>query len=79
PYTRALLDSRPRVDLKATRLQSIEGQPPSLTDLPPGCRFAVRCAYAIDRCHHEYPTASTISADHVANCWRSEEVLWASR
>jgi len=78
PYTRALLDSRPKVDLKATRLQSIEGQPPSLTDLPPGCRFAVRCSYAIDKCHLEYPHPIEVAHDHVSACWRSEEVPWES-
>ncbi len=78
PYTRALLDSRPKVDLKATRLQSIEGQPPSLIDLPPGCRFAARCAYAVDRCQHEYPPTVAVSGQHVAACWRSEEAPWAS-
>jgi oligopeptide/dipeptide ABC transporter ATP-binding protein len=79
PYTRALLDSRPKADLKATRLQSIEGQPPSLTDLPVGCRFAVRCAYAIDKCHDEYPPTMSLAEGHVAACWRSEEVPWVSR
>ncbi len=78
PYTKALLDSRPKVDLRASRLQSIEGQPPALTDLPAGCRFAVRCSYAIDRCNEEYPPSSEVAAEHVAACWRSEETLWAS-
>jgi oligopeptide/dipeptide ABC transporter ATP-binding protein len=78
PYTRALLDSRPKADLKATRLQSIEGQPPSLNDLPVGCRFAVRCSYAIDKCHDEYPPTASLAEGHVAACWRSEEAPWAS-
>ena len=40
PYTIALINSVPRLDQKDDRLYSIEGQPPSLLDLPPGCRFA---------------------------------------
>jgi oligopeptide/dipeptide ABC transporter ATP-binding protein len=79
PYTRALLDSRPRVDMKATRLQSIDGQPPSLRDLPIGCRFAARCGYAIERCTQEYPSNTVVADQHLAACWRSEEVLWESR
>jgi oligopeptide/dipeptide ABC transporter ATP-binding protein len=77
PYTRALLDSRPKVDVKSTRLQSIEGQPPSLIDLPVGCRFAARCAFAIDRCLAEYPPWFEITEVHTAACWRSEEAPWA--
>jgi oligopeptide/dipeptide ABC transporter ATP-binding protein len=79
PYTKALLESRPKVDLKATRLQSIEGQPPSLIDMPPGCRFAARCPYAIERCGQEYPSPFMVSEDHLAVCWRSEEAPWANR
>ncbi len=79
PYTRALLDSRPKVDVRSTRLQTIEGQPPSLIDLPTGCRFAARCFYSIDRCVAEYPPWFEITDAHIAACWRSEEVPWASR
>jgi len=79
PYTRALLESRPKLDSTATRLRSIAGQPPSLTDLPEGCRFAPRCEYAIDRCQREYPPTLSMSDQHTAACWRSEEAPWANR
>ena len=78
PYTRALLDSRPRTDLRATRLRSIEGNPPSLLDLPTGCRFAPRCEYVIDRCG-EYPPMIPVNDHHLAACWRSKEAPWESR
>jgi oligopeptide/dipeptide ABC transporter ATP-binding protein len=78
PYTRALLDSRPRSNAKTARLQSIDGQPPSLNDLPDGCRFANRCAHAIDRCEKEYPPTFVMGEHHVAACWRSEEAPWAN-
>jgi len=78
PYTRALLESRPRSDATAKRLQSIEGQPPSLNDLPAGCRFAERCAYVFDRCEREYPSTLSLEDHHSAACWRSEEAPWAS-
>src|SRR5688572_19068205 len=51
PYTLGLLRSVPRLDEpKKEKLAPIQGQPPDLTQLPPGCAFAPRCAYAIDRC-----------------------------
>ena len=78
PYTRALLDSRPKVGAKATRLQSIAGQPPSLTDLPVGCRFSPRCTYAVDRCVQEYPPTYQFEGHHLAACWRAEEEPWAA-
>ena len=79
PYTRALLDSRPRADVTVDRLASIDGQPPSLIDPPEGCRFAPRCAFAGDRARVEYPPAHEVSDGHVAWCWRSEERPWEQR
>jgi oligopeptide transport system ATP-binding protein len=55
PYTKALLESIPRVDLKGQQLNVIKGLPPPLTNLPPGCNFAPRCRYATDRCREELP------------------------
>jgi oligopeptide/dipeptide ABC transporter ATP-binding protein len=78
PYTRALLDSRPQWAQKGIRLRPIEGQPPSLTDLPKGCRFAARCRYAVERCAAEYPPTLAVGEQHVAACWRSEEAPWAT-
>lgn len=78
PYTRALLDSRPRADRHIDRLVSIEGNPPSLADLPVGCRFAPRCPYVMDQCEKEYPRIEVLSRDHGAACWRAEEAPWSS-
>jgi len=74
PYTRALLDSRPRSDVRMDRLATIRGQPPSLTDLPRGCRFADRCPYVVDHCRKEYPETVQTSGSHSAACWRVEEI-----
>ena len=79
PYTRALLDSRPRRDTRVERLRSIEGSPPSLIDPPPGCRFAPRCPFVQERCEREYPDRVTVADGHVAACWRSGETLWPTR
>ena len=73
PYTEALLGSLPRLDVDVTRLDSIPGQPPALHDLPPGCPFAPRCKYAMDKCLEEYPPVYTINEGHSARCWRLEE------
>ncbi|BCB91865.1 ABC transporter ATP-binding protein [Phytohabitans suffuscus] len=74
PYTRALLDSRPRRDVRLDRLPSIEGSPPSLVDPPPGCRFAPRCRLAAERCTAEYPELTAVAPGHETACWRWEEV-----
>jgi oligopeptide/dipeptide ABC transporter ATP-binding protein len=72
PYTQALLASVPNMDERVEWPASIEGQPPALNDLPTGCRFAPRCAYADERCHAAYPPAFTVGAGHTADCWRLE-------
>ena len=73
PYTRALIDSVPKLEERTDRLYSIEGQPPLLSNLPEGCRFADRCEYARDRCISEYPLSYTIKEGHTADCWRLDE------
>ena len=70
PYTQALIASVPKMTGAAGRLTTIEGQPPSLMDLPVGCRFAARCAYAEPRCRESYPTTHMVGPDHIADCWR---------
>ena len=70
PYTQALIASVPKMTGAAGRLATIEGQPPSLMDLPTGCRFAARCAFAEERCRQAYPGTFTVSADHTADCWK---------
>ncbi|MDA0735167.1 MAG: ABC transporter ATP-binding protein [Chloroflexi bacterium] len=70
PYTEALLASVPKMNEDVTRLYSIEGQPPLLHELPPGCPFAPRCQYVMDRCHQEYPAQFNLNPDHYAACWR---------
>jgi oligopeptide/dipeptide ABC transporter ATP-binding protein len=70
PYTAALINSVPRLDRKDERLYSIEGQPPSMLDLPPGCRFCPRCTVALDQCReHEAPEVQ-IGEEHSVSCWK---------
>jgi oligopeptide/dipeptide ABC transporter ATP-binding protein len=70
PYTQALIASVPRMTGARGRLTTIDGQPPSLMDLPPGCRFAPRCAHADDRCRAAYPGTHAVGDGHTADCWR---------
>jgi len=70
PYTLGLLQSIPRVDeLRKERLQPIEGLPPDLIDLPAGCPFEARCAYAIDKCRADLPHLEPVSPGHRIACW----------
>jgi peptide/nickel transport system ATP-binding protein len=54
------------------RLYSIAGQPPSLLGLSPGCPFAARCTYRMERCGRERPPLFTVSATHASACWLEE-------
>ena len=70
PYTEALLRSIPKLDMaKHTRLEAIGGRPPDMVNLPPGCKFAPRCAYAQDRCLVEEPVLTAgDDPDHTFAC-----------
>jgi len=74
PYTEALLNAMPKLTDKTERLWSIEGQPPDLANLPPGCPFSPRCPKAEDRCHREVPPEYQLGDQHFTRCW-----LWERR
>ena len=69
PYTQALLSSIPRMSDNRERLTAIEGQPPDLSALPPGCSFAPRCPLAFPRCHAEAPPEFSLGEGRMARCW----------
>ncbi len=72
PYTRALLETLPRVDgAREERLRSIEGQPPNLSAHPSSCPFAPRCGHVHDRCRSENPARRMVSAGHDVACFWS--------
>ncbi len=75
PYTAALLRSAPRIDANSGRLDPIPGQPPTPTDLPPGCSFSPRCALGAGRarCHEEEPTLRLLGPGRSAACHFAEE------
>jgi oligopeptide transport system ATP-binding protein len=70
PYTLGLLGSLPRLDeVRRERLSSIEGLPPDLIDLPAGCTFEPRCAYAVERCQQVRPELEPVGPGHRIACW----------
>ncbi len=73
PYTWGLLHSVPKLYERAERLIPIEGQPPSLIDLPPGCAFAPRCPFAMEVCTTADPPELSVGPDHVARCYLYSE------
>jgi oligopeptide/dipeptide ABC transporter ATP-binding protein len=75
PYTWGLLGSIPRLDRpKPKKLHSIEGAPPSLINLPRGCKFRPRCPHAFERCYEEPELRSRVEqSHHLDRCWLSVE------
>jgi oligopeptide transport system ATP-binding protein len=72
PYTLGLLRSVPRLDEpRRAKLDPIQGQPPDLTRLPPGCAFAPRCSFVVERCPRERPELELVAPDHTSACWES--------
>jgi oligopeptide/dipeptide ABC transporter ATP-binding protein len=70
PYTEGLLHSMPAYGGERERLRPIAGQPPSLLSPPPGCPFAPRCVYVMDKCE-EMPALDPVGGDpgHLSACW----------
>jgi oligopeptide/dipeptide ABC transporter ATP-binding protein len=68
PYTRLLQRCVPRLDDGEGMLESIEGAPPRVNEMPPGCAFAARCPQVRERCLMEYPEARHAGVQEVA-CW----------
>jgi len=68
PYTRALLDSIPKLGTKEP-LYVIPGQPPDLSRLPAGCSFQPRCQSAMERCRVEEPSEQHLDDGATTRCW----------
>ncbi|MFK3981130.1 ABC transporter ATP-binding protein [Micromonospora sp. NPDC050397] len=76
PYTKALLESIPRVDLRGQQLNVIKGLPPNLTNIPPGCAFNPRCQYAQDVCRADPPPqAYQVAESRTSRCHFWKDVL----
>jgi oligopeptide/dipeptide ABC transporter ATP-binding protein len=76
PYTWGLLGSIPRLDReKPDRLTSIAGAPPSLINLPQGCKFRPRCPHAFEKCIEHPPLENRVAETppHLDRCWLTVE------
>src|SRR6476659_116304 len=73
PYTWGLLGSIPRLDRpKPEKLHSIAGSPPSLINLPQGCKFRPRCPHAFEKCFEEPELKNRVDdKGHLDRCWLS--------
>ena len=74
PYSLSLLKAVPKMDQRVEKLYAIPGSPATGFTHTPGCPFAPRCAFVIDKCHTEKPPLVTVRDKHTAECWRAEEV-----
>jgi peptide/nickel transport system ATP-binding protein len=81
PYTWGLLGSIPRLDRpRVERLHSISGTPPSLINLPRGCKFRPRCPHAFDKCNEEPALENRVEEPgHLDRCWLTVEEKRAVR
>jgi oligopeptide transport system ATP-binding protein len=75
PYTKGLLESIPRVDLKGQQLAAIKGLPPNLMRIPPGCPFHPRCPYAQEVCRQVVPPLREVLSGQFSACHFAEEVV----
>jgi oligopeptide transport system ATP-binding protein len=75
PYTAALMDSLPRLDLRGGELNTIKGLPPSLLNIPPGCPFHPRCLMAQDLCRTDVPTGHRLGLGRTSACHFAEELV----
>jgi len=76
PYTKALLSAIPSLDPDDHgSAQKLEGEIPSPTNPPPGCKFQTRCAFAVDHCRKVEPKLEHSSTSHEVACHRWQELM----
>jgi peptide/nickel transport system ATP-binding protein len=81
PYTWGLLRSMPTVEARLEKLIAIDGNPPSLVNLPSGCAFHPRCPYSFSPCPTTLPTLESMPGGHLDRCHLSvdqKRALWAA-
>ncbi|MCJ8322992.1 MAG: ABC transporter ATP-binding protein [Rhizobiales bacterium] len=68
PYTRALLDCIPYIGMKKGSLKAIEGNVPTPSNFPKGCRYSSRCPYVIPQCKTEFPETIELACGTKVTC-----------
>ncbi len=74
PYTRALMQSLPKIGEHKRRLHAIPGSPPNPLHLPPGCAFTPRCEYAVETCSAAVPELQPVAGQHRVRCIRQDTI-----
>ena len=74
PYTIGLLRSTVHAGREKSPLTPIPGAPPDLRNMPPGCAFAPRCAWAVTACNERAPDLVAVTGDRTVRCPRIDEV-----
>jgi oligopeptide/dipeptide ABC transporter ATP-binding protein len=72
PYTQALLQSIPNIELSEQKLSAIPGSPPNMLNPPKGCSFGPRCPYAKEQCRMK-PSLIDVGNDHFVRCFATGE------
>ncbi|HHB82014.1 MAG TPA: ATP-binding cassette domain-containing protein [Devosia sp.] len=76
PYTKALLSAIPSLDPDDSgETEKLEGEIPSPTNPPPGCKFQTRCRFAVDICRKDEPKLDHTGNDHNVACHRWKELM----
>ena len=68
PYTKALMNSIPKIDQKVDRLNTLKGMVPSILDMPVGCKFCTRCDFVEQKCEDTEPELIEIKDGHLVRC-----------
>ena len=68
PYTKALMNSIPKIDQKVGRLNTLKGMVPSILDMPVGCKFCTRCDFVEQKCEDTEPELIEIKDGHFVRC-----------
>jgi peptide/nickel transport system ATP-binding protein len=82
PYTWGLLESMPSIDAKVAHLVAIEGSPPSVIHLPPGCAFHPRCPHRFEPCDKVRPELKPMEGGHLDACHldpAAKRQIWVAR
>ena len=75
PYSRALISAIPKIESAGSDTVTIlRGEIGSPIEPKPGCRFAPRCEYCIEKCLSENPPPKAVGPERFAACWRAEEI-----
>ncbi|WP_436371367.1 ABC transporter ATP-binding protein [Cytobacillus sp. BC1816] len=72
PYTQGLLNSTPKIHQLKDQLESIEGNVPTPSNLPKGCKFHPRCPFSMEKCSQQEPPLLQVDSESLVRCWIHE-------